>query len=40
MDPMNPQDPRPTIFLGIEPDSGGCDQTMPPMGTLQITDCQ
>jgi len=40
LDPMNPQDPRPTIFIGIEPLSGSCTSTMAPMGTLQITDCQ
>jgi hypothetical protein len=40
MDPLNPQDPRPTIFVGIEPDSGGCTHTTAPMGTLQISDCQ
>ena len=40
LDPMNPQDPRPTIFIGIEPISGGCSSTKAPDGTLQINDCQ
>lgn len=40
LDPMNSQDPRPTIFIGISALSGGCDTSRPPDGTLVITDCQ
>ena len=40
LDPMNSQDPRPTIFIGIEPLSTGCGTLKAPDGTLVITDCQ
>jgi hypothetical protein len=40
LDPMNSQDPRPTIFLGITSLSGGCTTSRPPDGTLVISDCQ
>ncbi|HET9989261.1 MAG TPA: hypothetical protein VFQ65_12110, partial [Kofleriaceae bacterium] len=40
LDPIDPQAPRSTIFVGIKPDSGGCDATMPATAPLQITDCQ
>jgi hypothetical protein len=40
LDPMNSQDPRPTIFIGITSLSGGCDTTRGPDETLVITDCQ
>jgi hypothetical protein len=40
LDPMNSQDPRPTIFIGITGLSGGCDTSQQHDGTLVITDCQ
>jgi hypothetical protein len=40
LDPLNSQDPRPTIFIGITPLSGGCTTTRTPDGPLVITDCQ